>query len=791
MMRFRRFAALLLLLLLLPQAQAERLTLYTRPEQVDENTPFQLRPTELSVCSVTRAMGGAVVLAYDDNYDSLSLYFWQDGMTEMRKLGGGFYWVMNSDTMETAQESCEYAMSRVPNYQMPDLPHAISNLASDGETLYALNRMTGLIFRIFETEDGLQVEDVCTMANTSCLNVTYRDLGTDKTYTYSATLTNLYVCGSVLAIGVMQENGIKLVLVDLTDGSIREIADESLEAVHEWANGELLLWRLEGSHNEISRRSGTYTLTRCNAATGEETTLSTGVPYAKYSDVGAYDPYSGSYYAVRTRQIVRTTDFVQEEPVTTFPQAGMSIAVTKDSIVGVNLSTIYVRSKENGSMTVLNIQSSNGASNAALKHFTEEHPEVILAQESLDKRDMTAASLVERMSASTDAPDILRLGLTPDTPEADGAWPLDVLMDKGWCMDLSVYPEVADYVSRLNGIYRDAVVRDGKIYALPINAWSYNGYFISRNVLDKLGLQESDVPTNLIDLCAFITKWNDNVTGAYAAYAPLDETEDYHARMFDLMVRDWIGYCQAENIPLRFDHPVFREMMAALENMRTDKIEEANQQVNEDISDYRECLIWTNAMTVGNFANYADTFGSRIFLPMALTPDTDAHYGIGYMTVLAVNPRTANADLVGKLLSQVIADQDATAQCVLLADYDEPVEDSYYSTWVNSYEETLADLRKQQENAPIWKQQVIQERINEKEASLQLLSVRERWTIAPKTIELYQQTILPMSYLRRPGILRGAGWLGFEELAAKVYSREISLEEFIEEADKMIEGLER
>ena len=51
-------------------------------------------------------------------------------------------------------------------------------------------------------------------------------------------------------------------------------------------------------------------------------------------------------------------------------------------------------------------------------------------------------------------------------PEADGSWPLDVLMDKGWCMDLSVYPEVSDYVSRLNGIYRDAVTRDGKIYAL-------------------------------------------------------------------------------------------------------------------------------------------------------------------------------------------------------------------------------------------------------------------------------------------------------------------------------------
>lgn len=45
-MRARRLLILLMmLLLLLPQAQAERLTLYTRPGQVDEATPFQLRPT--------------------------------------------------------------------------------------------------------------------------------------------------------------------------------------------------------------------------------------------------------------------------------------------------------------------------------------------------------------------------------------------------------------------------------------------------------------------------------------------------------------------------------------------------------------------------------------------------------------------------------------------------------------------------------------------------------------------------------------------------------------------------
>jgi len=62
-MRARRLLIpLMMLLLLLPQAQAERLTLYTRPGQVDEATPFQLRPTELSICSVTRAMGWQMII---------------------------------------------------------------------------------------------------------------------------------------------------------------------------------------------------------------------------------------------------------------------------------------------------------------------------------------------------------------------------------------------------------------------------------------------------------------------------------------------------------------------------------------------------------------------------------------------------------------------------------------------------------------------------------------------------------------------------------------------------------
>lgn len=786
MMRARRCLTLLLLLcLLLPQAQTERLTLYTRPETPDESLPFQLRPTELTIQSVIRAMGGAVIMAYDENYASLSLYFWQDGMTEMQKLGGGLYAVQGEESMADAQQACEYAMSRVPRYVMPDLQHAISVLTSDGETLYALNRLNGRIFTIEAGEDGWRFQDVCTMPDMSGLTVTYWDSEAQKNYTYAASVQPLGVHGQVMALQVEQTQGQKVLLIDLRDGSVREIGDDTLFMAYEWAQGEVLLCcNEEDTARAASPNDRTYRLIRYNVENGEETVLSTGVPYANL-ERGAYDPASGMYYAVQSWQVVRTKNFLQEEPVATFPKMNMQIVVTENNIVGVGYGVIYVRTKENGSMTVLHMQNNGGIDTSAVQAFAEEHPEVILAQETIYSNALSAAKIVERMNASSDALDIIWLGLTPETVEADGSWPLDVLMDKGYCMDLSIYPEVADYVSRLHSVFRDAVTRDGKIYALPLNAWGYNGFYVNKSVMDKLGLQESDIPTNLVDLCAFITNWNDHLSGAYAAYAPLDETEDYRTRVFDLMLREWIGYCQAENLPLCFDHPVFREMMAALDAMRTDNIERTNQQANEDISDYRESLIWTNVRTVGNFANYAES-GSRIFWPMALTKETNYHYGIEYMRLLIVNPRTKNTALVGEMLAKVLENQGANERCVLLTDYNEPVEEEYYQSLVSSYEEILSELRQQMEQAPEWKQLGIQKRISETEADYYLYRVRERWTIAPKTITLYQETILPLCFLRRPGILAGAGKTAFAALVEQVHSGEMTLEAFVAEGEKLV-----
>ena len=791
MMRARRCLSLLLvLLLLLSQAQAEQLTLYTRPETVDDSMPFQLRPTTLRIRSVTRAMGGVVILAHDENAESLLLYFWQDGMKEMQKLGGGLYAVESEDSMAYAQRYCEYAMSRVPRYVMPDLNHAISFLTSDGETLYAFNKLNGLIFTIEAADDGLHFQDCCTLSDLSCLNIAYLDSETKQTYVYDASVEPLGVHGQVMALQVEQGQGrgYQVLLIDLQDGSVRAIQDDRLLAAYEWAQGEILLCRSENATLD-NPNANTYCLTRYSIESGEETLLSAGVPYANLGR-GAYDSTSGMYYAVQTWQVVRTKDFVQEEPVATFPKVGMSIAVTESSIVGMEMSVIYVRSKENGSMTVLHLQSNGGINTNTLQPFAEEHPEVILSHETIYDDDLSAAKIAEAMNATSDALDALWLYMRPQTVEADGNWPLDVLMDKGYCMDLSVYPDVAAYVAQLNGIFRDAVTRDGRIYALPINAWGYNGFFINRSVMDKLGLQESDIPTNFVDLCAFITNWNDHLDGAYAAYAPLDETEDYHARMFDLMLREWVGYCQAENLPLRFDSPIFRAMMAALDAMRTDNIEQANQHVNEDISDYRESLIWTNVRTVGNFANYAES-GSRIFLPMALTRDTSYHYGIEYMTLFIVNPRTKNTELIGELLTKVLETQGANAKCVLLAGYSEAVEEESYQSLASSWEEQLTDLRRQKEQAPEWKQAGLQERINQLEADYYLYRARERWQIAPKTIALYQETILPLCFLRRPSRLAvGAGKTAFADLVAQVDSGEMSLEAFVQEADALMERME-
>ncbi len=122
----------------------------------------------------------------------------------------------------------------------------------------------------------------------------------------------------------------------------------------------------------------------------------------------------------------------------------------------------------------------------------------------------TAKEVAQEFSATTDTPDVAVAYLSTNTEDPAGGWFLDALNKKGYCMDLSVYPAVKQYVESLNDVFRSLVTtEDGKIFAVPTSV--YGGYSFSFNsdVLTEMGLTVDDLPTNLVELCEFITRWND------------------------------------------------------------------------------------------------------------------------------------------------------------------------------------------------------------------------------------------------------------------------------------------
>ena len=106
-----------------------------------------------------------------------------------------------------------------------------------------------------------------------------------------------------------------------------------------------------------------------------------------------------------------------------------------------------------------------------------------------------------------------------------------------------------------------------------------------------------------------------------------------------------------------------------------------------------------------------------------------------------------------------------------------------------SYESEIAALQQELETAADWHKSSLKSRISELQEEADRLRVADRWALAPDTITLYQRTILPASYLRRPGILvrDTANTLG--DLMALKASGELSTEEFIAQADALLVSL--
>ncbi len=211
---------------------------------------------------------------------------------------------------------------------------------------------------------------------------------------------------------------------------------------------------------------------------------------------------------------------------------------------------------------------------------------------------------------------------------------LPLLIEGGYLADLSGYKTLTEKVSTLQPAVRDALMRDGKLYAVP--QWINNRiYYCGSPRADvdiwiASGFTQNDIPKTIDELCDFIDKWLDR---------PAKEREKgiisisgveggYRAWLLDMLLDQYTDYYEYVNEPLTFDTELFARLLKRIDEVsaRLHKEEKAGQ----------------GKMSLFNDAPNPIGSAARV-APLRLSGDLP-YLASSEMTVYIVNPKSKHME---------------------------------------------------------------------------------------------------------------------------------------------------
>ena len=719
-----------------------------------------------------------VFASLTEEYYIADILRWQPGMETAETYAEGLLFAGNFDSAEQAKSILEDHELKM------DIEYGVSRLFTDGERLLGVNHLNGKIFAISQKDGKPVYEDVVTIKDTDAL------FHHEEDYAYFR-MSYMMACGGDRLYwyyndwdSQKDESVYNILNINLKDGSVSEIKTEGVENLAAYKDGKILLLARDRENNwdEKTGQMKPMLLMFLDMETGKiekagEFNYTTDwspsfIGYSKALDALVYNQ--------GTRVMGAFGDLKEMKQIGYIPMSYINeAAIVGDSMVVAGSDTgIIARTLSKDFKTDDYVNVFEGYMDKAAKAFAEAYPQVPIYAVQSGNRDAMSIDLI--MNAGADAPDIMQLNM------AYGVYTR--LAEKGYCDDLSVYPKLAAFVNDLYPAYRDAVTGpNGEIYAIPTEAYSFDGFSINKKVMNEMGLKLEELPTNLVELCEFVTRWNDEFVEKYPNYTVLEGVSNYKERLFEIMNTRYIAYYNAIGEPLKFDTPIFREMMAALEAMESKELEDSLKSKNPDpeVSDYKQGIIWRNDHLVGNWYDYRREESDRIFLPMGLTKDAGYHTG-AEVRVMFLNPKSQHKESAVKLMEYMIDylyDSDAYT---LLSTKTEPVENKYFEEWLEVQQTDLAAYEKSLADAPEEDKEEWQMALDEKKAYIERRTPEMQYDISPYAIQNYREVIMPYVYVVTPTFLDSSdegATSEFNTLIKQYQDGKIDIERFIREAD--------
>lgn len=659
----------------------------------------------------------------------------------------------------------------------------VTRLLADGECLYGFDESSRQVMRLVDGAGSAAVQPLCT------LEAVEQKPSEDGIY-YDSYVNSMFMQdGEVVRLAENYGEGESSLLVEryaLDTGKLiaQQGVDSTLRALCAYKDGKYLALVQPVPGPEDMEAPMTQ-MAVYDPATGGTTPVATlngsylnNLTYDRESDTAYYCGDATIYAVPLATGESRVSAYL---PVNAWSGSDTTFAALSGGmIVYANGDGTYVRRLDApelaaGALTVAN-------EGGTTKHMAvvAEHPElnVTLASE----YPQTMEELTTAMVSGTGSMDVLCLTTSYN--------PVERLIDKGYAADMSGYPELMAVAGRMDPRFTQSVMRDGKLYALPV-ALSTNTLGVNADVMEKLGLTESDLPTTWLEFLDFAANYYYDYGEENADVVLMDL--NMRRSLFQMIRDQYVAAQLRDTGSVSFDTPLFRKLMQALEaidfteldpyEVKGDKVWEGND-ANEF---YEKQQLFTRYSEASPRAMGQSGYGrSNQPLVLRLDGETEPVLPVS-MTVMIVNPRSTRMDQAAAYLTAYAGHYDAeTENIMFFPDQNDPVPNSYYEVQKQSYEESLRDVDSRIEKADESEKASLRETREQIQGYLDELE-NQRMSVTEEMIQAYREQVAPYLYVTpQTPLTNPESSNELETLTSQYLDHAIDLDTYIREMDQRV-----
>lgn len=659
----------------------------------------------------------------------------------------------------------------------------VTRLLADGECLYGFDESSRQVMRLVDGAGSAAVQPLCT------LEAVEQKPSEDGIY-YDSYVNSMFMQdGEVVRLAENYGQGESSLLVEryaLDTGKLiaQQGVDSTLRALCAYKDGKYLALVQPVPGPEDMEAPMTQ-MAVYDPATGGTTPVATlngsylnNLTYDRESDTAYYCGDATIYAVPLATGESRVSAYL---PVNAWSGSDTTFAALSGGmIVYANGDGTYVRRLDApelaaGALTVAN-------EGGTTKHMAvvAEHPElnVTLASE----YPQTMEELTTAMVSGTGSMDVLCLTTSYN--------PVERLIDKGYAADMSGYPELMAVVGRMDPRFTQSVMRDGKLYALPV-ALSTNTLGVNADVMEKLGLTESDLPTTWLEFLDFAANYYYDYGEENADVVLMDL--NMRRSLFQMIRDQYVAAQLRDTGSVSFDTPLFRKLMQALEaidfteldpyEVKGDKVWEGND-ANEF---YEKQQLFTRYSEASPRSMGQSGYGrSNQPLVLRLDGETEPVLPVS-MTVMIVNPRSTRMDQAAAYLTAYAGHYDAeTENIMFFPDQNDPVPNSYYEVQKQSYEESLRDVDSRIEKADESEKASLRETREQIQGYLDELE-NQRMSVTEEMIQAYREQVAPYLYVTpQTPLTNPESSNELETLTSQYLDHAIDLDTYIREMDQRV-----